>query len=154
MKFSRLLTLALVGAILSLNGQAQTAGPLLWTGYIDVLGNYVPPSNGGTFSRFTPGVAITVTRVQLQAVQGSYVHNTNARCTPLPKVRVTDGTTKYDIPIPNAGFTGHYPNAVSADSGTISVGFSANSAVRLVVIPGETGCYAGSINVTVQYSVN
>ena len=73
----------------------------------------------------------------------------------LPKVRVTDGTTKYDIlAIPGARFTGHYPDAVSADSGTISVGFSANSALRLTVIPGQSGCYAGSINVTVQYSLN
>jgi hypothetical protein len=152
MKFTKLLTLALAGVILSLNAHAQTTGPLLWTGYIDALGNYLPPSNGGTFSRFTPGVAITVTRVQLQAAQGSYAFNT--KCSPLPKVRVTDGTTKYDLAIPNARLTGRYPDAVSADSGTISVGFSTSSVLRLTVIPGETGCYAGSINVTVQYNVN
>ena len=155
MKFTKLLTLALAGVILSLNAHAQTAGPLLWTGYIDSLGNYLPLySGGGTFSRFTPGVAITVTRVQMQAAQGAYIYGTKEKCNPRPKVRVTDGTINYDLAIPNARLTGRYPNAVSADSGTISVGFSANSALRLVVIPGETGCYASSVNVTVQYSVN
>lgn len=154
MKFTKLLTVALAGVILSLNAHAQTSGPLLWTGYIDTLWNYVPPVNGGTLSRFTPGVAVTVTRVQMQAAQGAYIYGTQEKCNPQPKLVVTDGTTKYALAIPSARLTGHYPNAANADSGTISVGFSANSALRLTVIPGETGCYAGSINVTVQYSVN
>jgi len=154
MKLTKLLTLALAGVILSLNAHAQTTGPLLWTSYIDVLGNYAPPSMGGTFSRFTPGVAVTVTRVQMQAAQGAYIYGTKEKCSPQPKVRLTDGTIKYDLAIPSARLTGNYPNAASADSGTISVGFSASSALRLTVIPGETGCYAGSINVTAQYSVN
>jgi hypothetical protein len=154
MKFAGLLAVALLTATLSLNAQAQTAGPLLWTGYIDVLGNYLPiSSGGGTFSRFTPAVPVTVTRVQLQAAHGSYIYLTNGKCHPLPKIRVTDGATNYDLAIPNARFSGHYPTAVNADSGPISVRFLEGS-LRLVVIPGETGCDGSSINVTVQYSVN
>jgi hypothetical protein len=155
MKFTRLLTLALVGAILSLNAQAQTAGPLLWTGYIDVMGNYLHAhSGGGTFSRFTPGVAITITRMQLQAAVGSSIDYTKVPCSPVPKIRVTDGTTNYDLAIPNARWKGRYPMAVSADSGPLSVGYSGGAALRLVLIPGQTGCNGGAINVTVQYSVN
>ena len=155
MKFAGLVALALLTAMLSLNAQAQTAGPLLWTGYIDVLGNYLPTfSGGGTFSRFTPGVPVTVTRVQLQAAQGSYIYNTKDKCHPLPQIRVTDGTINYDLAIPNARFTGRYPSAVSADSGVISVSFTGTPSLRLVVIPGEKGCDPASINVTVQYSVN
>jgi hypothetical protein len=155
MKFSRLLTVALVGAILSLNARAQTAGPLLWTSFIEVIGNYTQEySEGSVVSRFTPGVAITVTRVQLQAARGSSINNSGTKCNPLPKLRVTDGTTKYGLAIPNARQTGPYPNSVNADSGTIAVNFPANANLRLTVLPGEAGCSAASINVVVQYSVN
>ena len=152
MKFTRLLTVALAGGILSLNAQAQNAGPFLWTSYIDVLGNY---SRGYSevVSRFTPGVAITVTRVQLQAAYGSYIYP-NTKCSPVPKIRVTDGTTKYGLAIPNARQTGPYPSSVNADSGPIAVNFPANANLLLTVVPGETGCTAATINVTVQYSVN
>lgn len=154
MKFPKLLTVLLVLASLSLNAQAQNSGPFLWTSYIDVMGNYLHAySGGGTVSRFTPGVAIGVTRMQLQAAQGSYI-DPKGRCSPVPKIRVTDGTTNYDLAIPNARWTGRYPMAVSADSGPISVSFPANANLRLSVIPGETGCNPASINVTVQYSVN
>src|ERR1700690_2462094 len=126
MKFLRFLTVPLVLAMLSLNAQAQNASPLLWTGYIDVMGNYLHAySGGGTFSRFTPGVAITITRVQLQAAQGSYIYNTKQPLTPAPKITVTEGTTDYDLAIPNARWKARYPMAVSADSGPISVGLSA-----------------------------
>jgi hypothetical protein len=156
MKFLRLLVVPLVLGILSLNAQAQNSGPLLWTGYIDRIGNYLHAySGGGTFSRFTPGVAITITRVQLQAADGSNIYpGNNTPCHPVPKIRVTDGTTNYDLAIPNARFKGRYPTAVNADSGPLSVGFSASSELTLLVIPGQSGCNGGSINVTVQYSVN
>lgn len=154
MKFARLLTVALVGGILSLNAQAQNSGPLLWTSFIEVVGNYERGySEGIVVSRFTPGVAITVTRMQLQAAQGAYVYPKGS-CSPLPKIRVTDGTTKYILAIPNARGGGRYPLSVNADSGTIAVSFPANANLRLSVLPGESGCSAASINVTVQYSVN
>ena len=155
MKFPRLLIIVFALAVLSLNAQAQNSGPYLWTGYIDVMGNYLHAySGGGVFSRFTPGVAITVTRVQLQAAHGSYIYNEKVPCRPVPKIRVTDGTTNYDLPIPNARWTGRYPIAVSADSGLIAASFSASSKLTLVLIPGQSGCNGNSINVTVQYSVN
>jgi hypothetical protein len=75
-------------------------------------------------------------------------------CSPLPKIRVTDGTTKYGLAIPNARGTGPYPNSVNADSGPIAVSFPANAALRLTVVPGETKCNPGGINITVQYSAN
>jgi len=155
MKFARLVTIALAGLILSTNAQAQNAGPFLWTSYIDVVGNYVRTYSEGTVvSRFSPGVAITVTRVQLQAAYGSQIGDTKVKCSPLPKIRVTDGTTEYRIAIPNARQNGPYPTSVNADSGTIAVGFPANANLRLTVLGGETGCQAGAINVVVQYSVN
>ena len=43
MKFSKILTVALVAGILSLNAQAQNAGPFLWSSYIGVVGNYLQP---------------------------------------------------------------------------------------------------------------
>jgi len=137
-----------------MNAHAQSAGPLLWSSYIDVVGNYTQQySEGSAVSRFTPGVAVTVTRVQLQAAQGSYIYP-NAKCSYVPKLRVTDGTTKYEIAIPNARETGRNPFSVSADSGTINLSFPANANLRLLVLHGEKGCIAGAINVTVQYSVN
>jgi hypothetical protein len=154
MKFTRLLTVAMIAGILLLNAQAQN-GPFLWTCFIDVLGNYVRRDSQGTVvSRFTPGVAIIVTRVQLQAAQGSYRFSEGGPCSQLPKIRMTDGTTKYALAIPNARGKGPYPHSVNADSGPIAVYFPANADLRLTVLPGDTDCIAGSINVTVQYSVN
>ena len=155
MKFLRILAVSLVLGILSLNAQAQNSGPFVWTGYIDRLDNYLrnPYGAGGTFGRFTPGVAITVIRMQLKAVDGSYLL-TSGPCHPVPKIRVTDGTTKYELAIPNERGKGRYPYEVSADSGPISVPFSASSKLSLLVIPGQTYCDAFEINVTVQYSIN
>jgi hypothetical protein len=99
-KFPKILTVALVAGILSLNAQAQNAGPFLWSSYLTVTGDYTQ-QQGSAVSRFTPGVAITVTRFQLQAAQGS-VTSSNTKCSYVPKLRVTDGTTKYEIAIPNA----------------------------------------------------
>jgi hypothetical protein len=154
MKFTRLLTLALAVGILSLNVQAQNAGPFLWTSYIDVIGNYLRSGSEAVIvSRFTSGAAITVTRVQLQAAQGSYI-SPNSKCSRVPKIAVTDGTTKYVLAIPNARETGPDPFSVHADSGAIAVSFPASANLRLSVLPGDTGCNAASINVNVQYSVN
>ena len=78
---TKLLTLALAGRDFVAERLRSDHRPLVMDRlHRDVLGNYLPPSNGGTFSRFTPGVAITVTRVQLQAAQGSYAFNT--KCSP------------------------------------------------------------------------
>jgi hypothetical protein len=152
MKFAKLLTLALAGGILSLNAQAQNVGPFLWTSYIDTTGNYSRTySESAVVSRFTPGVAITVTRVQLQAAYGSSINDT--KCKPVPRIRVTDGTTQYAIAIPNARESGSQPLSVHADSGPIAVSFPANANLILRLVPGESGCYASSINVNVQYSV-
>jgi hypothetical protein len=153
MKFHRFLSVALMAAALSFNAQAQNTSPLLWTSVIDVVGNYVRSDSEGTFvSRFTPGVAVTVTRMQLQAAFGSSVNG--HKCSPVPRIRVTDGTTSHSIAIPNAREVGSQPFSVHADSGPIAVSFPANANLVLRVLPGETGCNPGSINVTVQYSVN
>jgi|ERR1700678_3083902 hypothetical protein len=88
MKFSKILTVALVAGILSLNAQAQNAGPFLWSSYIGVVGNYLQPEDSAV-SRFTPGVAITVTRFQLQAAQGSYIYP-HSKCSYVPKYK-SDG---------------------------------------------------------------
>ncbi|HWY58733.1 MAG TPA: hypothetical protein VNZ03_29990 [Terriglobales bacterium] len=154
MKITKLVTLALAGGILLLNAQAQTAGPLLWTSYLDMVGNYVrSESEGVIVSRFTPGAAITVTRVQLQAAHGSSIFSSQ-KCSRVPKIAVSDGTTKYVLAIPNARQTGPDPFSVHADSGTLALSFPSNANLRLNVIPGEPRCNAGSININVQYSVN
>jgi hypothetical protein len=127
----------------------------LWTSYIEVLGNYqFKYSESDVVSRFTPGVAITVSRMQLQATQGAVVFSTGAKCDPWPKVKVTDGATTYALAIPNARNVGPDSLSVHADSGPIAVSFPANANLRLTVFHGESGCFAGGINVTVQYSVN
>jgi hypothetical protein len=155
MKFPKILTVALIAIVLSMNAQAQNAGPFLWSSFILVVGDYTQQySEGSAVSRFTPGVPVTVSRVQLQAAQGSNVGLNNAKCSYVPRLRVTDGTTKYEIAIPNARGTGRNPFSVSADSGPINVSFPANANLRLLVLHGEKGCTAGTINVTVQYSVN
>jgi hypothetical protein len=152
MKFLRLLTISLVIGMLSLNAQAQT-GPALWTSYIDVLGNYFRVrTEGNVVSRFTPGTPIFVTRVQLQAAQGSYLFP-QGKCQPLPKIKVTDGTTSYMLAIPNARSSGGFPVSVSADSGPIYLSYPQNAKIRLTVVPGETGCSGGAINVTIQYVI-
>jgi hypothetical protein len=154
MKFRVFLTAWLLIATLSLSAKAQT-GPLMWTSFIEVVGNYVRSRSEGTFvSRFTPGVAVTVTRIQLQAAEGSYLFPQGGKCNPVPRVRVTDGSTSYSVAIPNAREVGRHPMSVHADSGPIAVSFPADANLVLRVIPGQDFCQAGSINVTVQYTVN
>jgi hypothetical protein len=147
MKFSTFLSVVLTAMILSLNAHAQSAAPLLWTSYIDVASDYSRIyAESSVVSRFTPGAPITVTRLQLQAAFGSSING--HKCNPLPKIKVTDGTSNYSIAIPPS------TNSVHADSGPIAVSFPENAGLVLRVLPGETGCNPGSINVTVQYSVS
>lgn len=139
---------------MSLSAQAQSAGPFLWNSYVDVVGNYTRiDSESPVVSRFTPGVAVTVTRVQLQAALGSLIFP-NTKCSPLPRIGVTDGTTEFSIAIPNARQTGGFPKSVHNDSGPIAVSFPANAELVVKVLPGQKGCDPGSININVQYSVN
>jgi hypothetical protein len=153
MQSIRLLLIAVFAALLPWNAQAQTAGPLLWSSFIIGTESYARNnSNATVVSRFTPGVAIVVTRIQLQAAQGSYISQ-NTKCIHVPKVRVTDGTTEYALAIPNARQSGAYPSSVQADSGPISAAFPANAELRLSVLPGDFNCTAGAINVNVQYTV-
>jgi len=158
MKLTKFLSAALVVGALALTAHAQNAAPLLWTSYVDTLGSYLRSnSEAAVVSRFTPGVAITVTRVQLQAVQGSGISGKGGytRCSPVPKIRITDGTTKYAVAIPNGQINGRgYPSSVHADSGSIAYSFPVNASLVLRILPGETGCNPAGINVTVQYTVN
>jgi hypothetical protein len=152
MKLTRWLTMIVFAAGLSASAQAQT-GPLLWNSFIDVLGNFTrADTESAIVSRFTPGNPVTVTRLQLQAAFGSNI-DLKTGCEPVPQIKVTDGTTSYALPIPNARFGGPYPLSVHADSGPISVAFPADANLWIGVVQGQERCDPGTINITVQYTV-
>jgi hypothetical protein len=130
--------------LLTLPATAQN----VWTSKIDTFGNFVKqnvnPHANGIVSRFTPAANITVNRIQLQASGGTI-------CSKLPGVKITDGTTTYILPIPNA--KADFAPA-SADSGPISLSYTAGQEIALKAVPGSSGCNPFEINIVVQYSVS
>jgi hypothetical protein len=120
-------------------------------------------------TRFTPAVSITVTCIQVETSVGparwsgaSPSQAVPVACTENPGLRVSDGTTSYDIRLPTpaqVGINGVSP--VTTDTGPINVAFPAGAGITLSVLPGDpdestadqvlTACSAGASNVTVQY---
>lgn len=87
---------------------------------------------------FTPGNAITVTRIEAQALVAPNGCKTNL------VLQLTDGTP--------AGTTSLAVAAARNDSGVLALGYAAGTLVQLTVAP-PTGCSTppASINVVVQY---
>ncbi len=142
-----LLTLAL--GLLALPLHAQS----VWSSKIDTFGNFVPssfnPHATGIVSIFTPATGITINRIELHGINGE----NGVVCSPLAAIRVTDGTSSAALVIPNFVATDGNPGPVSSDSGPISLAFPAGDRLRLVAVPGSSGCNPYEINVVVQYSV-
>ncbi len=140
-----LLTLAL--GLLALPLHAQN----VWTSKIDTFSNYVPvPSNpnaNGIVSVFTPATNITVNRIQLSSPAGQI------GCSPLPGIKVTDGTSTVFLAIPNTTATNGNVGPVTNDTGAISVLYLAGNQLRLKAVPGGNSCNPYEINIVVQYSV-
>jgi hypothetical protein len=147
---------------LAAEDSSRTVGPLVWSSYANVLGNFIPRPQAPLFSpvvsNFTLDRGITVTRVELHAAIGAFNPFVPAPCTVLPAVKLTDGTHSVSLHIPTAptdslGDLG----AVSADTGPIRLEFPADARLAVVIVPGDfeppTFCTATEVNVTVQYHV-
>jgi hypothetical protein len=145
MKKAFLLSIALGLFALPLHAQN------VWSSKIDTFGNFVVlPSNpnaNGVVSVFTPASNITVTRIQLASPAGQI------GCSPLPGIKVTNGTSTVFLAIPNTTATNGSTGPVSNDTGVISVPFSAGTQIRLKAVPGGNGCNPYEINIVVQYSI-
>jgi hypothetical protein len=144
-------------------------GPLTWSSFVPAAGFYDTSAGGSggsdVVSRFTPAKAITVTRIEVQAAQGSerLVFSPTFQaiaCTKPVAFKITDGTTSSTLTLPSA--TTLVPgnlNPSSADSGPLDVAFAAGAKLVLTVVQGDppdpitgaTGCLANNINITVQY---
>jgi hypothetical protein len=164
--FSVYTLLACIWVISGTNAWGQ-ANPLTWSSF--VAGNvYYDSSQPGTsdvVSRFTPGKAITVTRIEVQAAQGSQRFSFSPTfeviaCTNPVAFKVTDGSKSFALPLPSAAtlVTGGN-NPSSADSGPLNLKFSAGADVVMAVVqgdlpdPNDTGCFANYSNITVQYKI-
>jgi hypothetical protein len=143
MKKMFLLNLALGLLILPLHAQN------VWSSKIETFGNYVNqpinPHANGVVSVFTPATDVTVNRIQVQVAGGTV-------CGRLPGIRVTDGTTSFTVPIPNMIATDSDFGPVSADSGVISLAYTAGTRIAVLAVPGSAGCNPFEINISVQYS--
>jgi hypothetical protein len=139
--------LAFALSLLALPLHAQN----VWSSKIDTFGNFVPasfnPNANGVVSVFTPATSITVTRVQLSSPAGQI------SCSPLPGIKVTNGTSTVFLAIPNTTATNGSTGPVTNDTGVISVSFSAGTQIRLKAVPGGNSCNPYEINIVVQYSV-
>ena len=114
-----------------------------------------------TVSSFTPSGDITVVRIEAEASRGpsreiSSSPPTFVACATQPAIRVTNGTTSYDVPFANpTSWT--LTGGSSTDSGPLNVPFPANSRIRLVLISGtpmdySTGlCEIQDVSISVQY---
>ncbi len=124
--------LSLTLGLLALPLHAQN----VWSSKIDTFGNFVPasfnPNANGVVSVFTPATSITVTRVQLSSPAGQI------GCSPLPGIKVTNGTSTVFLAIPNTTATNGSTGPVTNDTGVISLPFSAGTQIRLKAVPEAT----------------
>ena len=170
MKLKRLnafLFLSLACLVFRAGAWAQVS-PLTWNSFVSNTSFYSSfvSNNSDVVSRFTPAQAIAVTRIEVQAQQGS--KRVNGPAPPLPctkpvSFKMTDGEQSFTLPLPSAAtvITNSY-NSSSADSGPLDIAFPAGAKIALSVIPGDpfdsstglSSCYAAEVNITVQYKVN
>lgn len=152
-------------------GPTGPAGPAalslgLWNAYLynDLLPNSTRTNcdfGEHTLSSFTPSGDITVVRIEAEASEGPVreiggTPPTYVACATQPKIRVTNGTTGYDVPFANPR---NWPSdrGSSTDSGPLNVPFPANSRIRLVLVAGTPMvcytdiCYISDVDFTVQY---
>jgi len=105
-----------------------------------VWNTYVPFSlpNTSVVATLTPANAITVTRIEAQALIAPSACKSNL------VLRLSDGTV--------AGTTSLPVGAAQNDSGVLTLAYAAAAPVQLTVVP-PTGCNTppASINVVVQY---
>ena len=142
------------------------AGLSTWSSFVAVTVSYDTGAGGSdVVSRFTPTKAISVTRIEAQAAQGSqrvvfFPTSQPIACTNPVSFKITDGTTAFTLPLPSA--TTLVPgklNPSSADSGPLHLPFAAGAKLVLTLVQGDppdpvastTGCFAKDINITVQY---
>ena len=148
---------------------SKASGQLTWSSFVEALGpggSYDPsqPATSNVVSRFTPAKAIKVTRVEVQAAQGSqeFIFNPPSvvACTVPLAFTVTDGSNSFTLPLPSAATVvtgGNNPS--SADSGKLSLGFPAGAKIVIEAVLGDPsgtntgGCVASEINITVQYEI-
>ena len=138
---------------------------MTWSSFVPANAFYDPEQGGSdVVSRLTLGKAITVTRMEAQAAQGSerlvFSPTFQAIACTNSIFKITDGTTTHTLVLPSAttlvpgGF-----NPSSADSGPLNVAFPARAKLVLTVVQGDppdpttgaTGCLANNINIAVQY---
>lgn len=145
-------------------------GPLTWSSFVIGAGPLGPydssqPGTSNVVSRFTPAKAIKVTRIEIQAAQGSekFIFSPSfavVPCTNPLAFRITDGSNSFTLPLPSAAtLVTNAFNPTSADSGKLSLVFPAGAKVVMEVVLGDPagpdtgGCVAGDINISVQYEI-
>ena len=142
--------------------------PLTWNSFVfrsDVYDSSVP-NTSDIVSRFAPAQAIAVTRMEVKALTGSQRFNGPAHTIPCTKpisFKISDGEKSFALPLPSAAtVVANSGNSSSADSGPLDLAFPADAKIVLSVIQGDpfdpssnkSACFAGAVNITVQYDVN
>jgi hypothetical protein len=147
--------------------------PLTWSSFVIAAGPLGPydssqPATSNVVSRFTPARAIKVTRIEIQAAQGTerFIFSPSfavVACTKPIAFKITDGSKSFALPLPSAGtlIAGAF-NPSSADSDKLSLEFPADAKIEMTVVLGDLpapdgsvgGCVAGNINITVQYAID
>ena len=164
---SAFLALLLTSAVFGATGWARV-GPLTWNSFVAESGFYTVAFSdvvSDVVSRFTPAQAIVVTRMEVQAAQGSQRTGIGLSkpCTKPVSFKVTDGEQSFTLPLPSAApFVLNTNNPSSFDSGPLDLAFPAGAKIVLSVIPGDppdpnghiTECFINVVNITVQYEVN
>lgn len=110
------------------------AGSQIWNIYVP----FAPPNTTAVAASFTPGNAITVTRLEAQALVAP------SGCTTNLVLRISDGTVAGTTSLPVA--------AAQNDSGVLAINYVAATPVQLSAVA-PVGCSTppASINVVVQY---
>jgi hypothetical protein len=141
---------------------------LTWNSFVSNSSSYSSsvPQISDVLSRFTPAQAIAVTRIEVQAAQGSERYNGSGHIIPCTKpvsFKITDGEQSFTLPLPSAAtFVTDSNNSSAADSGPLDLAFPAGAKIVLSVIQGDpfepsnnkSACFAADVNITVQYKVD
>ena len=136
---------------------AFAAGPNTWSSYVDDWGYYALGVDSdpviAEIAAFTPEKAITVTRLEIEAVHGPYKYNSSpvSVCVINPSLTLKGGTTAYTLPITASTNIANNLHSFT-DSGVLNLRFDAGTKLTLNANQGDANCVGPiKVNIVVQY---
>ena len=146
--------LAILLASISASGFA--ASSKTWSSYVDAWLNYSPTASDPDFneiSAFTPGTAITVTGIEIDAHVGPLSNSTTpfSACSTNPSLTLKGGNQTHTLALTTPANVGTAFHSYTS-SGALNLEFAAGTKLALVANLGDANCAGGNaVNIVVHY---